>query len=752
MTELDHLTGDWKVDDHVWRIRMLGSFQATKADLPLRRLRSRTCLSLLAYLALSPGREFSRLELAAILWPDSVGDRQDQNIRRCISDLRQALESETDEGSVIVGPREFVALDSDRVETDVQRFQVLARLAQEAEDPRIRIKAGKAAAEHYRAGLLVEFSDSWIMPLRFDFEDQYAGLIERLLRDMVEEGEARTAASIGRTSVLAAPLREDLHIALMEAYIASGLHVEAIRQYEELERVLEEQWGEAPSDKARETYEQIPRGLRPNKQPVKRAQPTDGTPVFVTFDRNLPEDCRVASAITEVLLSSGYSVATDIGSSSLAWARRIDAEVRNAAAVVAIVSSSSSGEVLRTQLASAHDTSRPVITVSALDRSSLANSLQNLGISQLDLHWRGPQDNQALLERIREASVGEQRISEAELEAFGGAVPLDSRFYVAREADSIVEQCINRQSSGVILIKGPRQIGKTSLLQRGIASARHLRHRTALCDFQTLSTSTIADTTLLYGTIVRGLAKHVGVEFDFNSIWCTSAGPNENLDECVERILLESEGTVVWAFDEVDRLFGHQHASDFFGLLRSWFNRRTLDPDGPWNRLLVVITYATEAYLFISNLDQSPFNVGIQVELRDFSVEQLVQLSRQYGLSFDEEDLDDLYDLTGGHPYLARKALDWLIATGYPIDDLLVSAYSEEGPFADHLKRLLLVLTRDTEVLQAVRKILAGESEIDLQVRMRMQSAGILARSQSGPVRFRTAAYRSFLSERLLVE
>ena len=93
MTELDHLTGDWKVDDHVWRIRMLGSFQATKADLPLRRLRSRTCLSLLAYLALSPGREFSRLELAAILWPDSVGDRQDQNIRRCISDLRQALES-----------------------------------------------------------------------------------------------------------------------------------------------------------------------------------------------------------------------------------------------------------------------------------------------------------------------------------------------------------------------------------------------------------------------------------------------------------------------------------------------------------------------------------------------------------------------------------------------------------------------------------------------------------------------------------
>jgi hypothetical protein len=64
-------------------------------------------------------------------------------------------------------------------------------------------------------------------------------------------------------------------------------------------------------------------------------------------------------------------------------------------------------------------------------------------------------------------------------------------------------------------------------------------------------------------------------------------------------------------------LFSHKYASDIFSLFRSWHNLRALDPYGPWCRLTIAIAYATEAHLFISDLNQSPFNVGTRLTLED---------------------------------------------------------------------------------------------------------------------------------------
>src|SRR5207249_268697 len=53
------------------------------------------------------------------------------------------------------------------------------------------------------------------------------------------------------------------------------------------------------------------------------------------------------------------------------------------------------------------------------------------------------------------------------LEPVGGAVPLGSRFYVVRPADQEFREAIARRDS-VVLVKGARQVGKTSLLARGL--------------------------------------------------------------------------------------------------------------------------------------------------------------------------------------------------------------------------------------------------------------------------------------------
>ena len=72
------------------------------------------------------------------------------------------------------------------------------------------------------------------------------------------------------------------------------------------------------------------------------------------------------------------------------------------------------------------------------------------------------------------------------LEAEGGAVPLQSRFYVERETDGQFRTAIARRDS-IVLVKGARQIGKTSLLARGLDEARQSGAKVVLTDFQTLS-------------------------------------------------------------------------------------------------------------------------------------------------------------------------------------------------------------------------------------------------------------------------
>ena len=41
---------------------------------------------------------------------------------------------------------------------------------------------------------------------------------------------------------------------------------------------------------------------------------------------------------------------------------------------------------------------------------------------------------------------------------------------------------------------------------------------------------------------------------------------------------------LVWALDDVDRLFTRPFGSEVLALLRAWHNERALDPGGPWSR------------------------------------------------------------------------------------------------------------------------------------------------------------------------
>src|SRR6185369_18050573 len=206
------------------------------------------------------------------------------------------------------------------------------------------------------------------------------------------------------------------------------------------------------------------------------------------------------------------------------------------------------------------------------------------------------------------------------LEPVGGAMPLGSPFYMVRPEDEQLHDAIGRQDS-VVLIKGARQIGKTSMLARGIQDAREAGARVVLTDFQDLASSDLTSSEALFMTLGKAMTEQLDLDATPKSLWDPEDSANTNFGRFVRREVLKGDAHVVWGLDEVDRLFPYPFASEVFGLFRSWHNRRALDPTGPWHRLTLAMAFATEANLFITDVNQSPFNVGTRLTLHDFTSE-----------------------------------------------------------------------------------------------------------------------------------
>ncbi len=255
-----------------------------------------------------------------------------------------------------------------------------------------------------------------------------------------------------------------------------------------------------------------------------------------------------------------------------------------------------------------------------------------------------------------------------------------------------------------------------------------------------------------YTALGRLLADKLGLDAHPSDKWDDRSGPNDNFDTFVRRSILKAvDQHLVWGLDEVDRLFTCPFGGEVFALFRTWHNERALDPAGPWGKLTLAIAYATEAHLFITNVNQSPFNVGTRVALQDFTLEQVADLNMRYGSPLrDGREVARLYKLIGGHPFLTRRGLYELATSGLGPDEFEVSAGDEDGPFGDHLRRILVMLAKDPGLIEAMRAILKGQPCPDPERFYRLRSAGIIDGASFREVKPRCELYVSYLQRHLL--
>jgi DNA-binding winged helix-turn-helix (wHTH) protein len=335
------------------------------------------------------------------------------------------------------------------------------------------------------------------------------------------------------------------------------------------------------------------------------------------------------------------------------------------------------------------------------------------------------------------------------IEPPGGALPLHSTLYISRPADDEFCHAIARHDS-IVLVKGARQVGKTSLLARGLEAARMLDAKVLLIDFQHFGPAAFETAAKLLLAMAELIAYQIELPSRPNENWNDWLSPSSNFERFLRReVLAHNESSFVLALDEVDRLFNHSYASEIFGLFRSWHNLRALDPSGPWSRFTIAIAYATEAHLFISDLNQSPFNVGTRLALEDLTCEQLAQLNDCYGGPLVDDEIRRFHDLVGGHPYLAQRGLYELHQHNISAAALDQTADHQDGPFGDHLNRLLISLQQDQNLLEELRGFLLSGSALSNDGFYRLRSAGVLAGESADEPRLRCDLYARYLKKHL---
>ena len=500
--------------------------------------------------------------------------------------------------------------------------------------------------------------------------------------------------------------------------------------------------------------------------------------IFISYKRDVKPDEEVALKIVEAL-SPEHQVFIDqkilVGTT---WAESIETEIRNSDFLIVLLSEHSvHSEMVEMEIRMAHEFAqtqprKPAILPVRLGYRQPFQYPLSAYLNHINwAYWSNEEDTTKVIEELKQAIASSKSSLDTErmvellplnessslprpspsaqpetLEIPEGTMKLKSAFYIERKADSIALKTIVQQGV-TISIKGPRQVGKSSLLNRIIKSARDVNKRVLFLDFQLLGRADLENDEVFLRGFCSWLSQDLELENKVDEYWQTNISNIQRCTRYISRyILKELDSPLVLAMDEVDKVFDTPFRNDFFGMLRNWHNSRAMTEI--WNNLDFVLVTSTEPYQLIDDLNQSPFNVGQVIELEDFTLEQVIDLNQRHGGIFSSTEEVKIQQLLNGHPYLVRKALYLIASEQITTAELFDSPISSKGAFGDHLHRLLSLIHDKPELKQALLEVVHNNTCENQQRFWQLQGAG-LVRSDGHQVVPRCQLYSEYFREHL---
>lgn len=329
----------------------------------------------------------------------------------------------------------------------------------------------------------------------------------------------------------------------------------------------------------------------------------------------------------------------------------------------------------------------------------------------------------------------------------GGAIDVDSRFYIQRPADKDVFDAVNKHR-GIVTILGPRQTGKTSLMLRTYMNARRTDNllRSVFIDFQALTPDDLDTPNTIWRAIAVKIDTQLELEGWEGDSWDTNSNYDRNFSRFLDRFVFANDDTpVLLCMDEVDRVFSSLLRSAFFPSVRAFYNLGAYDP--VWKKVRWLMSTSSEPSFFIQDLTQSPFNIGLRVELTTFAPEETAEFARRHGLSLEPSMIARIMEYLGGRPYLVHLLLFDTALHPESQEKLFDAQTAGGGVFLEHLKHYLVQFQQEPELGGVMKRVIAGEGCEDVKLANRLEAAGLVQRDDSFKVICLCRLYKDYFGK-----
>lgn len=333
-----------------------------------------------------------------------------------------------------------------------------------------------------------------------------------------------------------------------------------------------------------------------------------------------------------------------------------------------------------------------------------------------------------------------------------GEVPLNSPFYVERPPIEVDCYETILKPGALIRIKAPQQMGQISLMKRILSHAHQHGYQIASFNFQLVDAECFTSLDQFLQWFCASITYELNLPDKVDDYWKGVLSSRNKCANYFQRYLLPAIKTpIALGLYEVDEVFRHPIiAGDFLGLLRAWHERSK--NEDIWKNLRLIIVHSAEVYIPL-NINQSPFNVGLPIELPCFNQMQVQDLVERHGLNWSNLQVKELMALVDGHPYLVRVALYEIARGKITLSRLQQIAATDEGPYGDHLRRHWLNLQTDVELLDAIKQVVIADSPVGVgaEEAFKLRSMG-LVKFQDNKVMPLCNLYRQYFLERLKIK
>ncbi|MEG4270901.1 MULTISPECIES: AAA-like domain-containing protein [unclassified Microcoleus] len=326
----------------------------------------------------------------------------------------------------------------------------------------------------------------------------------------------------------------------------------------------------------------------------------------------------------------------------------------------------------------------------------------------------------------------------ADLEFPGGPIPLDSRFYIDRSGAEALACAEISKPGGLVRIKAPKKMGKSSLMLRIVHATVDRGYRTVTVDFQQADAAVFASLDKFLRWLCVNVARQLKLEPNIDEFWDEDMGSKVSCTIYFENYLLELiDSPIVLVINEINRIFERTNiAQDFLSMIRFWYEQARASTI--WQKLRIVVIHSTEIYIAL-RLNQSPFNVGMPIKLSEFTAEQVQDLACRHGLNWSNSaPIEQLMNMVGGHPYLVHLALYHLailqqnrlfVDRDEPgnelglaeLAELLTAAPTHSGIYSDYLQNQSIAIQQQPELASAFQQVVDAKNSVHLEPLMAYQ-------------------------------